>query len=125
MLHTAHQSNEEEGEQHPTQPFCLATLLQSKSINPSQVCLIEDNARRPSETLLSSVSSNMSLDDKEDQEQDEDDHEKDENAESEILPRTLGKCCGVVVMPKTLNHHNGKSMSTMMIIRVVMNHHTC
>ena len=36
-------------------------LLQSKSIDPTQVCLVSDNAKRPSDTLRSSISSNVSL----------------------------------------------------------------
>ena len=40
-----------------SESFCLAELLQSKSIDVSQVSFVTDNARLPSESLLESISS--------------------------------------------------------------------
>ena len=37
--------------------FCLAALLESKSVDPSQVWIVHDNARLPSEFLMESISS--------------------------------------------------------------------
>ena len=53
--------DEQQQQEQSSSSFCLAMLLQSKSINPTQVCLVSDNAKRPSDTLRSSISSNMSL----------------------------------------------------------------